>query len=337
MNCNCNCNFDDCQRPCNDPCFNYMANLTDAEKQLIIMNLGLNNGLVQIENKADEEDLTEKNNVIKFADKLYEEFSWTGLGRVWLRKNIQTVMVGGVSKEINLLNQAMFPYENTIYIIQYDYDLNGGYIDMPANCVLLFLGGSLHNGHLLLNNTRIYPNFANFLEILDVTYSGTFAAGTTRFNEGNLEYFDGEKWLVVGVIKVSETTSHNITPTKYPVFIGTEDSDGVILDLPHIRETYSAFEMSRGIDSELTRVKGKPFVYVVIPTPINSENMRFYADGQRTDDIIPDSTTRQITTIEGVEYKVYIFRTPQCGEMDIQIRYTKETGFLTTEENGCGC
>ena len=64
---------------------------------------------------------------------------------------------------------------------------------------------------------------------------------------------------------------------------------------------------------------------------------RFYADGQRTDDIIPDSTTRQITTIEGVEYKVYIFRTPQCGEMDIQIRYTKETGFLTTEENGCGC
>lgn len=35
---------------------------------------------------------------------------------------------------------------NTIYIIQYDFDLNGESVTIPANCILEFDGGSLSNG-----------------------------------------------------------------------------------------------------------------------------------------------------------------------------------------------
>ena len=97
---------------------------------------------------ADEEDLTEvtegEKSVLKFKDKQYNPDEFSGLGRVYLRKNITNV--NGISK--NFLTQNMLNKSNTIYIIQYDYDLNGQTISVPENCVLKFEGGSLNNGIL---------------------------------------------------------------------------------------------------------------------------------------------------------------------------------------------
>lgn len=45
--------------------------------------------------------------------------------------------------------------DNTEYIIQYDYDLNGGLINIPKNSVLHFEGGSIKNGYIIGNNTTI--------------------------------------------------------------------------------------------------------------------------------------------------------------------------------------
>lgn len=81
------------------------------------------------------------------ADKDYSPTSYSGMGRVYLRKN----MVDGK----NILTQEMMTKENTIYIIQYDYDLNGATINAPANCTLDFQGGSLGNGTLNLNYCKI--------------------------------------------------------------------------------------------------------------------------------------------------------------------------------------
>ena len=39
-------------------------------------------------NTPDYEDLTVKNNKLMFADKSYDDTSYSGLGRVYLRKNI---------------------------------------------------------------------------------------------------------------------------------------------------------------------------------------------------------------------------------------------------------
>lgn len=60
--------------------------------------------------------------------------------KVYLRKNI----VNGV----NVLTQDMIAKANTIYIIQYDFDLRSAEITIPKGCVLVFQGGSLSNGRI---------------------------------------------------------------------------------------------------------------------------------------------------------------------------------------------
>lgn len=99
----------------------------------------------------DEEDLTGikegDNTVLKFKNKAYSTANFSGLGRVYLRKNI----AGGR----NILTQQMINQENTRYILQYDYDLNGQTIIIPANCVIEFEGGSISNGNIQGNSTII--------------------------------------------------------------------------------------------------------------------------------------------------------------------------------------
>lgn len=55
----------------------------------------------------------------------------------------------------NVLTQNMVSKTNTIYIIQYDFELNGAEITIPEGCVLDFQGGSLSNGIVKGNNTHI--------------------------------------------------------------------------------------------------------------------------------------------------------------------------------------
>lgn len=94
-------------------------------------------------NLADGEDLASVGNVMKLADKAYAPTAYSGMGRKYLRKNL----VDGK----NILTQEMLPSANTIYIIQYDYDLNRATITIPENCTLEFQGGSLANGTVNLN------------------------------------------------------------------------------------------------------------------------------------------------------------------------------------------
>lgn len=68
-------------------------------------------------NNPDEEDITVVDDKLKFKDKDYNLSEFSGLGRIYLRKNI----VG--SK--NVLTYDMFNSSNTIYYIQYNYDLDG--------------------------------------------------------------------------------------------------------------------------------------------------------------------------------------------------------------------
>lgn len=118
---------------------------------------------------ADEEDLTEVvdevsgKSLLKLKDKTYDPDNFSGLGRVILRKNIVTILNSDTQEgqDINLLTQQMINKPNTIYEIQYDFDLNNQEITIPEGCVLDFKGGSLSNGILNGNNTNIqsYPIF----------------------------------------------------------------------------------------------------------------------------------------------------------------------------------
>lgn len=104
-----------------------------------------------ITNFPDEEDLTVKDGKLKFNDKEYDPNKYSGLGRVMLRRN----MVDGV----NVLTQEMMSKPNTRYIIQYDFDLRGATVNVPNNCILHFVGGSLNNGTVNGDDTKILNYF----------------------------------------------------------------------------------------------------------------------------------------------------------------------------------
>ena len=119
-------------------------------------------------NNPDNEDLVQEldentqKEVLKFADKEYSEASFSGLGRVYLRKNI--------SASKNILTQAMVSKVNTRYVVQYDYDLNGAEITLPKGCVLDFQGGKFRNGILVGNKTKLDDNLVGIFD--KVKFSG---------------------------------------------------------------------------------------------------------------------------------------------------------------------
>lgn len=107
-----------------------------------------------IVNNPDDEDLVsvekpEGAQVLKLADKTYNASAFSGMGRMYLRKNIS----GGR----NILDGTVIPplEANTRFIVQYDYDLDGGTLTIPDGCVLDFQGGSVNNGTLAGSGTRI--------------------------------------------------------------------------------------------------------------------------------------------------------------------------------------
>lgn len=65
---------------------------------------------------------------------------------------------------------------NTIYVIQYDYDLNGSSINIPDNCVLKFEGGTLSNGTITFNKTHITDGkFINVIPLGNINNTIAYA------------------------------------------------------------------------------------------------------------------------------------------------------------------
>ena len=113
-----------------------------------------------VTNAPDEEDITsDSNNLLKFKNRnnLY------GLGKVILRRG------SSFASQVTL--------QNTIYVIQYNFDLGNARINIPNGSILLFEGGSLSNGTLVcadLFDVRLVY-YQDISVILDsVTLEGNF-------------------------------------------------------------------------------------------------------------------------------------------------------------------
>lgn len=109
-------------------------------------------------NLADDEDLVsvdkgESLSVLKFADRAYNPGIYVGMGYKILRRNI----IDGK----NILTQDMVNQPHTIYMIQYDFDLDGATITLPEGCMFDFQGGSISNGFLegKIENTHARPEW----------------------------------------------------------------------------------------------------------------------------------------------------------------------------------
>ena len=136
----------------------------------------------------DSEDIITKvdnaNQVsLYLADKQYNEADYSGLGRIYLRKNIQTIIDPSTGKviNVNLLTQSMLAKENTIYILQYDYNLNNQTITIPEGSVLLFEGGSIDDGAINCNGTTIVDKFSG-----NATIVGTYSFQDAQADEEDI-------------------------------------------------------------------------------------------------------------------------------------------------------
>lgn len=116
--------------------------------------------------KLNPEDLQKNSSgQIEEANRAYNTSTFSGLGYRILRKNIQS--------NKNILTQSMINMPNNVYKIRYDFDLNGATINLPANSVLQFAGGSIKNGTLNGNNTVIEAD-SNAVIFDSVVIEGTW-------------------------------------------------------------------------------------------------------------------------------------------------------------------
>lgn len=126
----------------------------------------------------DEEDLTKSapdangNAYLSLKNRKYEPDKYSGLGRKILRRRVVEIEdpVYG-TQEKNLLLQADFAEDNTVYVVRYDFTLNGQDITLPDNSYIEYEGGSISDGNIIdraggLNRVVLKKNIVNGKNIL---------------------------------------------------------------------------------------------------------------------------------------------------------------------------
>ena len=181
-----------------------------------------------INNLADDEDLVsvdkgENLSVLKFADRAYNLETHIGMGYKILRRNI----IDGK----NILTQDMINQSHTIYMIQYDFDLDGATIKIPEGCILDFQGGSIVNGKVFSDNktTRIV-NPPKITESNDKIFFGVFFDS----NNGELTYrFEkiNRPFEIIGQVATTRASkeywnARRIGINKYNIFLPHVFSNG---------------------------------------------------------------------------------------------------------------
>lgn len=141
----------------------------------------------------DEEDITGvrdgNRTFLKFKDRDYDPADFSGMGRIILRKNLVGTEACSLDDEdhlLNVLTQDMIREENTVYIVQYDFDLDGKVISIPKGCTLWFQGGSINNGTIYLQETAILGAF----EFADMGNAKLFG----KFNTGQVMTFSDDSY-----------------------------------------------------------------------------------------------------------------------------------------------
>lgn len=170
-------------------------------------------------------------NIQDGANKEYNPAEFSGLGKVYLKKNI--VEVGGVEK--NVLTQSAFykegtqtPNTDTVFVIQYDFDLNGQTIIIPARCMLEFDGGSVVNGRLVSNNTELVGNWSDGDALWGVFYSNGEPLTNHRTRKAEFMYSieHGYNPRLTNDSARRYPQSIAVTPNNIFVFNINDDTDG---------------------------------------------------------------------------------------------------------------
>lgn len=285
--------------------YSYFQDFSDVEKEVIAETLGFADKVVNIENYPDEEDLTSvmlaNAKVLKFKDKKFDPINFSGMGRKFLRKNIVKVTNGDCENQYrNELTQEMFEdcegraLTNTIFIIQYDYDLNEQFIKVPADSVLLFLGGSITNGNLILDNTAVYPSGLDITDTFGCYLKGTFKPGQIVLDAGILKYWNGESFVEIG--KTAQVPNGS---RVWDVYIGGKvDSTIHVEDMHKVQyingQETPIFEVKETTSNHFTGIR------ILVPTAIKDSILVQFNNNLTK--FTPNGTP---VIINGLEYSEY--------------------------------
>ena len=112
---------------------------------------------------------------------------WTGLSSGGIHK-LNRITTESVQREVNLFDSSLCAEQNTQYIVQYDYDLNGGKITLPKGSVLKFEGGTIGNGSAF-NATILGDDATIDANLTQVFSPNVVLSGTWRNETFHPEWF----------------------------------------------------------------------------------------------------------------------------------------------------
>ena len=203
--------------------------------------------------------------------------------------NISDVVTFSIkTKGGNILTQNMITKANTIYIIQYDYDLNGETITVPENCVLKFEGGSFANGTLVCNQTEISStrsnSYAKNLAIKGVYSTPSPVAMTGSYKDLVDKPVIPSSYEELDDLPDIPTKTSDLTNDSN--FITKLEADGVYVTTEKLEEDYySKDDVSTVLPSFVDRViEGKEFL-------TKNDMLEDVYTKQQVDDIIPSKTS----------------------------------------------
>lgn len=159
---------------------------------------------------ADNEDTAVVGGLLKLADRPYKADGLSGKGFKILRQRLYAVTSSNcpfnemgtdceeccecciedcINESIipnkyirNVLLQEDFNHSNTIFIVRYDFDLNGKELVLLDDCEIRFEGGTFKNGTLNLNNAKVLGMVGDYKDYFtDVKVKNPHSAQASLF------------------------------------------------------------------------------------------------------------------------------------------------------------
>ena len=158
--------------------------------------------------------------------KAYAPAQFSGLGKKVLSKNTQTV--GGIQK--NVMTQAFFQdsqgneLTNTVFVIQYDYELDED-VTIGVGCRLLFDGGYIGGSHTITGNHTSIEAGLNKIFGKEVNIAGTW-----NVSEAYSEWFNGNS--DVDNINKALQSFRNVRLLDKHYLVDKVDNDGIAITMP---------------------------------------------------------------------------------------------------------
>ena len=93
--------------------------------------------------------------------------------------------------------QNRFNSANKIYKITKDINLGNGTLTIPTGCALDFQGGSIINGTITLNNTKVLPQGSNITDYITYTITGKYKEGQVLYDSTlkKMKLWNGTAWV----------------------------------------------------------------------------------------------------------------------------------------------